>query len=188
MKIKFLLGLFLLMSLLFSAQNNDQHAISKSFSSFLNQLKNRDIDKAVDNIYPKFFTVLPKDQMKMILNMTYNNPIMKVEIINYKVSQIGNIELVKGEYFSVVDYSTRIRCNAEGMQDEMRNSIKNMLIQKYGKGSVVYYPKEMAYYINAKMKACAVSKDQKIWKFVLIENEFKPRLTKVLPKKILDKL
>lgn len=173
---------------MFSAQNADRQNITKSFSGFLYQLKNRDIDKVVENIYPKFFTVLPKDKMKMIFNMTYNNPIMKVEIINYKISQVGNSELVNGEYFSVVNYSTRIRCNAEGMQEEMRNTIKNILIQKYGNGSVVYYPKEMAYYINAKTKAIAVSKERKNWKYILVEKEMKSQLNKVLPKKILDKI
>lgn len=188
MKTKFLVSLFLMMSVLFSAQNSNQQAISKSFSSFLSQLKNRDIDHVVENIYPKFFTVLPKDQMKMILNMTYNNPIMKVEIINYKVTQVANPELINGEYFSLVNYSTRIRCNAEGMQEEMRENIKKMLVQKYGSGSVVYYPNEMAYYINAKTKAVAISKDRKNWKYVLVEKEMKQQLNKVLPKKILDKI
>ncbi|MBD8081754.1 hypothetical protein [Chryseobacterium caseinilyticum] len=188
MKTKFLLSLFVLMSVCFSAQSNDQQIISKSFSSFLGNLKSKDIDKAVEGIYPKFFTVLPKDQMTMILNMTYNNPIMKVEIINYNVTQVGNSELVNGEHFSIVNYSTRIRCNAEGMQEEMRNNIKKMLVQKYGNGSVVYYPNEMAYYINAKTKACAISKDRKNWKYVLVEKEMKSQLNKVLPKKILDKI
>ncbi|KQT18608.1 hypothetical protein ASG31_04190 [Chryseobacterium sp. Leaf404] len=188
MKTKLLMSLFVLMSLLFSAQNTDQKMISKSFSSFLETLKSKDIDKAVDNIYPKFFTFFPKDQMKMILNMTYNNPIMKVEIMNYKVTQVGSPELINGEYFSIVDYSTRIRCNAEGMQEEMRNKIKDVLVQKYGKGSVVYYPNEMAYYINAKTKACAISKDRKNWKYILVEREMKQQLNKILPKKILDKI
>lgn len=188
MKTKFLVSLFLMMSLLYCAQNNDQQAISKSFSLFLGNLKSKDIDRAVDNMYPKFFTVLPKDQMKMILNMTYNNPIMKVEIINYKVTQVANPELINGEYFSLVNYSTRIRCNAEGMQEEMRENIKKMLVQKYGSGSVVYYPNEMAYYINAKTKACAISKERKNWKYVLVEKEMKQQLNKVLPKKILDKI
>ncbi|PQA97607.1 hypothetical protein SAMN05421796_102298 [Chryseobacterium piscicola] len=191
MKTKLFLSVFLVLSVFFSAQNYNQQVIATSFTNFLNQLKNKQIDQVVESIYPKFFTATPelkKDQMKMILNMTYNNPVMKVEIKNFKVVGAGKPDLIQGEYFSTINYAVRIHFNAEGMNEKMRNTIKNMLVQKYGTGNVIYYPNEMSYYINAKMKACAVSKDQKIWKFVLIENEFKPRVTKVLPKKILDKL
>ena len=62
-----------------------------------------------------------------------------------------------------------------------------MLVQKYGQGNVIYYENEMAYFINAKSKACAVSKDKKNWKFVLVEKEMKGVLDKILPKKVLDK-
>ncbi|WP_312076775.1 hypothetical protein [Chryseobacterium sp.] len=188
MKSKIILSLFIVFSVMFSAQNTDQQNITKSFSAFLNQLKNKQIDQAVEGMYPKFFTVVPKDQMKMVLNMTYNNPIMKVEILSSKVNAAEKPELIDGEYFSLIDYAMRIRFNAETMNDEMRNSIKNMLVQKYGQGNVMYYKNEMAYYINAKSKAYAISKDKKNWKFLMVEKEMKSNLAKVLPKKILDTL
>ena len=191
MKAKLLALVFLSLSLFFSAQNNDQKAVTKSFTDFLTQLKNKEIDRVVESIYPKFFTATPefkKDQMKMILNMTYNNPIMKVGIEKFKVINVGSAELAEGEYFIPVNYSVRMYCNVEGMSDEMRKKIESMLFQKYGRQNVVYYPNDMIYYVNAPMKACAISKDRKNWKFVMIEKEFKPRLAKVLPKKVLDKI
>lgn len=38
------------------------------------------------------------------------------------------------------------------------------------------------------MKMVAVSKDKKDWKVVFADKEYKKQLTKILPKKILDKL
>jgi hypothetical protein len=38
------------------------------------------------------------------------------------------------------------------------------------------------------MKTCAISKDKKYWKFVILEKEYKAQLKKVLPQKILDKI
>ena len=73
------------------------------------------------------------------------------------------------------------------MNDDMKKKISNALIAKYGKNNVKYLPNENSYLINANMKACAVSKDRKYWKFVIIEKQFKSELVKVLPKKILDK-
>jgi len=187
MKSKLIFSLFFFITVLISAQKNEQQTINNSFTTFFNQLKNKQIDQAVENIYPKYYTFASKDQMKMILNMTYNNPMIKVEVQNFKVNKIGNPDLVNGEYFSVVDYSTRVRFGTENLQEEMRKNIQNMLVQKYGQGNVIYYENEMAYFINGKSKACAVSKDKKNWKFVLVEKEMKGNLDKILPKKVLDK-
>ena len=61
------------------------------------------------------------------------------------------------------------------------------LTAKYGANNVKYVASEGSYLINAAMKACAISKDKKAWKFVILEKEYKKELVKILPKKILDK-
>jgi len=191
MKIKSLVLLFILLSLMTFAQtkaNPDDAAIKKSLTYFANTIKTKQIDQAVNCIYPKFFTVVPKDQMTQLMNMTYNNPFMKIDLQNLQFGNIEKPELINGEYFSIAHYIFTMKCNMSSLNDEMKKQFSTMLTKRYGQNNVKYLPKEGAYLINATMKACAVSKDRKSWKFVVVEKEYKPQLVKVLPKKVLDKI
>ncbi|WP_066439229.1 hypothetical protein [Chryseobacterium sp. CCH4-E10] len=191
MKTRSLLFLFLLLSFLSfdkTKTNPDDAAIKKSLTYFVNTIKAKQIDKSVNCIYPKFFTVVPKDQMTQILNMTYNNPFMKIEVSNLKFGNIEKPELINGEYFSIAHYYFTMKCNMSSLNDDMKKQVNTMLEKRYGKNNVQYVSKEGTYTINAAMRACAVSKDRKNWKFVILEKEYKPQLVKVLPKKVLDKI
>jgi hypothetical protein len=191
MKIKSLLLLFVLLSFSSFAQtkaNPDDAAIKKSLTYFANTIKTKQIDQAVNCIYPKFFTVVPKDQMTQLMNMTYNNPFMKIDLQNLQFGNIEKPELINGEYFSIAHYIFTMKCNMSSLNEEMKKQLSTMLTKRYGKNNVKYLPKEGVYLINATMKACAVSKDRKSWKFVILEKEYKPQLVKVLPKKVLDKI
>lgn len=190
MKTKSLLFLFVLLSFMTFAQtkaNPDDAAIKKSLTYFVNSIKSKQIDQAVSCIYPKFFTIVSKEQMTQILNMTYNNPFMKIEVQDLKFGNIEKPELISGEYFSISNYFLKLKCNVGSMNDDMKKKISNALTAKYGKNNVKYLANENSYLINANMKACAVSKDRKYWKFVILEKQYKSELVKVLPKKILNK-
>jgi len=190
MKTKSLLFLFLLLSCMAFSQikaNPDDAAIKKSLTYFVNSIKSKQIDQAVSCIYPKFFTIVSKEQMTQILNMTYNNPFMKIEVQDLKFGNIEKPELITGEYFSIAHYFLKLKCNVSSLNDEMKQKMNSALTAKYGANNVKYLANEGSYLINANMKACAVSKDKKIWKFVILEKEYKKELMKVLPKKILDK-
>lgn len=190
MKTKLLIFLFALLSVMPFAQtkvNTDDLQIKKSFTYFTNSIKTKKTDQAVNCIYPKFFSIVSKDQMRQILEITYNNPFMKIDIQNLQFGTIEKAELINGEYFSIINYLFKLKCNVGSMNDDMKKKISNALTAKYGKNNVKYLANENSYLINANMKACAVSKDRKYWKFVILEKQYKSELVKVLPKKILDK-
>ncbi|RXM41408.1 hypothetical protein BOQ62_01165 [Chryseobacterium sp. CH21] len=190
MKTKSLLFLFVLLSCITFSQakaNPDDPAIKKSLTYFVNSIKSKQIDQAVSCIYPKFFTIISKEQMTQILNMTYNNPFMKIEMQDLKFGNIENPELITGEYFSITHYFLKLKCNVSSLNDDMKKKMNSALTAKYGANNVKYLANEGSYLINANMKTCAVSKDKKAWKFVILEKEYKKELVKVLPKKILDK-
>lgn len=191
MKTKSLLFLFILLSFISFAQtkvNTDDAAIKKNLTYFVNTIKTKKIDQTVNCIYPKFFTIVPKEQMTQILNMTYNNPFMKIDVQDLKFGTIEKPELIGGEYFSITHYYLKMKCNVSSMNDNMKKQMNAVLVSKYGESNVKYLANEGSYLINAGMKACAVSKDKKYWKFVMLEKEYKSQLVKVLPQKILDKI
>lgn len=190
MKTKSLLFLFIMLSCMAFSQtkaNPDDATIKKSLTYFVNSIQAKQMDQAVNGIYPKFFTIVSKDQMTQILNMTYNNPFMKIEVQDLKFGNIEKPELITGEYFSITHYFLKLKCNVSSLNDDMKKKMNGALTAKYGTNNVKYLANEGSYLINANMKACAVSKDKKAWKFVILEKEYKKELVKILPRKILDK-
>jgi len=191
MKTKLITALFILISLFSFAQkkvNSDDQAIRKSMVYFANTIKYKKLDQTVDSIYPKFFTIVNKEQFTQMLNMTYNNPFVKIDVLDMKFISVGKPELVEGENFSITSYYLKLKADVSSMNEQMKKSVSEMLEKKYGKGSVEYLAKEDACIINAPMKMVAVSKDKKDWKVVFADKEYKKQLAKILPKKILDKL
>lgn len=191
MKTKLITALFIFVSLFSFAQkkvNSDDQAIRKSMVYFANTIKYKKLDQMVDSIYPKFFTIVNKEQFTQMLNMTYNNPFVKIDVLDMKFISVGKPELVEGENFSITSYYLKLKADVSSMNEQMKKSVSEMLEKKYGKGSVEYLAKEDAYIINAPMKMVAVSKDKKDWKVVFADKEYKKQLAKILPKKILDKL
>lgn len=191
MKTRSFLFLFVLLSFVtFSkAQSNpDDAAIKKSLTGFVNSIKEKKIEQGVNHIYPKFFTIIPKEQMVQILTMTYNNPFMKIDMSNLRFGNIEKPEKIGNEYFAFAPYFFSLRCNVSSINDDMKKKIGAAFTQKYGKNNVKYLANESTYLVHANMRACAVSQDRKSWKFVILEKEYKSQLVKVLPKKILDKI
>lgn len=190
MKTKALTFIFFLTTFLVFAQKktiNDDLQIKKSLTYFVNSIKAKKMDQAVNCIYPKYFTIISKEQMKQGLEMAYNNPLLKIDIQNLSFGDIEKPELINGEYFSIANYGFTLNCDISSMNDDMQNKIENALKTKYGKSNVKSLRKGV-YMINAKMRACAISRDRKYWKFLVLEKQFKPQLVKILPKKILDKI
>lgn len=168
--------------------SSDDQAIRKSLVYFVNTIKYKKIDQAVECIYPKFFTINSKEQITQLLNMTYNNPFVKIDVQDMKFGTVGKPELISGEYFSLSNYYLTMKANVSSMNEDMKKKAGEMMTSKYGKTNVKYIANEGSYVITAPMKVCAVSKDRKTWKLVFADNEFKSQLVKVLPKKILDKI
>jgi len=168
--------------------NIDDQSIRKSIVYFVNSIKYKKIDQAVDCIYPRYFSIISKEQMTQLLNITYNNPLLKIEIQDMKIGNIEKTELIGREYYSIVNYFPKLKCNVSAMNEDMKKKIGEAMISKYGKENIKYIQTEGSYIINANMRACAISSDKKNWKFLILEKQYKPQLVKILPKKILDKI
>ncbi|PZU79317.1 MAG: hypothetical protein DI529_17580 [Chryseobacterium sp.] len=186
--------LILLLSIFYTfsfSQNNYENTIKKDLTSFVQNMRSKDMDKAVEHIYPKYFNVVSKEQMKKILNLTYNNPAIKTTILDFKVLDVEKPEKINNEFFSFTNYRFKMNLKIDWTSfpnnQQIKAQISDGLYKKFGKENVIYSLKQDDYIINAKMKACAVSNNGNEWKFVIIDKNYKPELAKVLPEKILNK-
>lgn len=189
--IVFLISLFSLLSCSQTKEIDYESGIKKSFTAFIENLKSKNIEHSVDFIYPKYLDQITRDQMVRILNFSYNNPSLIVDIQAFKIENIEKPEFINGEYFSITNYSFKMKFKADWNlipnAELVKQKIHDSMIAKYGKNNVEYFSKDDYYVINAKMKACAISKDGKDWKFLILEEKYKPELVNILPDKILKK-
>lgn len=190
MKLKLVTMLLMLSFLYSNAQNNYQKSISQSLNGMVNSIKTKNIDGALGYIYPKLFTVIPKQQMKQMMTMTYDNPFIETDIRNFKINAIQKPQLIDKEYFSKADYAFSMKLKIDWKSipngEKMKTVITDGLYKKFGKASVKYDGRENSYLINAVMHACAISPNGNNWKLIIIEKEYKSQLSKVLPAKILN--
>ncbi|WP_051891246.1 hypothetical protein [Chryseobacterium sp. JM1] len=190
--------LFILMICFFSivsctkGQNVDyKQDIRKSLTAFIENIKSKRIENAVNFIYPKYLNQVTKEHVIDMLNMAYNNPAFMVDISNFKIDDIEKPEKINDEYFSIANYSFKMKFqvqwslipNAEIAKQKINLALK----AKYGKDNIQYFDKEDYYLINAKMKACAISQDEKDWKFLILDEKYKEELVNILPEKIFQK-
>ena len=194
MKIKLIAFVILFFSILSCSQTkefNYEPEIKKQLTAFFDNIKDKKIENAVNFIYPKYLDLVTREQMIKILNFSYNNPAFKIEIQNFKINNVEKPELISNEYFSIATYSFEMKLkvdwdsipNAELIKEKM----KEAMISKYGKENVTTLDNNESYLINAHMKACAISNDRKVWKFLILDEKYKPELINLLPQKILDK-
>ena len=195
MKAKLIIILILFFSIISSAQTkqlSQENNIRKALNSFVDQMKNKNIDNAVEFIYPKYFKVVPKDQMKQILNLTYNNPALDIKILEFKIANIEKPEKINNELFSLTNYTLKMNLKIDWLSipngQKMKSQINEGLYKKFGKDNVKYISSGDYYLINSEMIACAVSNNGKEWKFLILDEGYKPQLINILPKKIIEKI
>ncbi|MFZ4928181.1 hypothetical protein [Chryseobacterium sp. Mn2064] len=192
MKIKLIVGIISLFSVLSFGQTKKvdyEAGIKRDFTSFFKNIKDRNIEKAVDFIYPRYLNITDRQQMVIVLNLSYNNPILITDVQELKINHIEKPELIDGEYFSVTDYTLDMKLKVDWKvindPEAARPMINDKIITQYGKDHVAYFSDGDYYSVHAQMKACAVSKNEKEWKFLLVEENNKP--VNILPQKVLDK-
>ena len=188
MKKLFLLYLMSISILSCSQEKMESQTIKTDFEKYLLSVQNKKIDDAVDCIYPKFFEIVPKDQMKQMLEVTYNNPQLGFSLNKYKIDSIKSPEKIDGEYFTTVNYTfdVDLKLNSEELKSK-KDFLENGLESKFGSENVKFEPEKQTFHISSNKKAIGISQDGKSnWKFVVMENEYKPYLLKILPEKIIN--
>nr|WP_315027726.1 hypothetical protein [uncultured Chryseobacterium sp.] len=195
MKIKLIIGVISLFSVFSFGQtmkNDYEMSVKKDFTVFFNSIKEKNIENAVNFVYPKYIAAIGREQMINVLNLSYNNPALVIDIQDFKVDHVVKPELIDGEYFSIMKYSFNMKFKVDWKvihdAESVKQKIADTLAARYGKDRVAYFSDGDYYVINADRKACAISKDQKSWKFLILEKEYRPQLINILPGKIIEKL
>ncbi|GGZ94807.1 hypothetical protein [Algibacter mikhailovii] len=170
--------------------------IKSEFTEYLNSLINMEFEKSFEYITPEFFEIVPKSQMLQLMEQTFNNPTMVIEIKNPKILTIRNSEIIENKYYSLLTYSNQMnfKMNSEEEETEdektMRiNLMKLSFQQNFGAENVVYNEKTEFFEIYSEKDVYGISiNGETNWKFLVLEKDSKIILDKILPKELAEKI
>ena len=195
MKKHLLIALLLTVSTFGYSQDHKRN-IEVQFTEYLNSIVNMEFDKSVEYLVPEFFEIIPKSQMIKVMEQTFNNPSMEIEIKNPKVLSINDSQKIEEKYYSLLTYSNQLNMKMSNDEPETEDEkaaridmTKLYLEQTFGSENVDYNEKTDFFEIQSQKDVYAISKDGLTeWKFLVIEKDQKIILEKLLPKELSEKI
>ena len=173
----------------FGQEVNVNNEIKKDFNDYYNLISERKIDEALNYTNPKLFEIVPKEQMKSLMETVFKMPNIeyKTGIATFlkfeELKKIENINYVKFHIISPIEMKFTDNENSEEEISQMTKSFE----AKFGVGNVVFNKESGFYKINAEKVIIASSDNELLdWKFVTVENpKMKVLLEKFIPKELL---
>ena len=170
--------------------------IKSEFTEYLNSLINMEFEKSFEYITPEFFEIVPKSQMIKLMEQTFNNPTMDIEIKNPKILTVNDSEKIENKYYSLLTYSNqmnlKIISEEEETEDEKKmriNLTKLSFEQNFGSENVQYNEKTEFFEIQSQKDVYGISENGETnWKFLVLEKDSKIILDKILPKELAEKI
>ena len=170
--------------------------IKSEFTEYLNSLINMEFEKSFEYITPEFFEIVPKSQMIKLMEQTFNNPTMDIEIKNPKILTVNDSEKIGNKFYSLLTYSNqmnlKIISEEEETEDEKKmriNLTKLSFEQNFGSENVQYNEKTEFFEIQSQKDVYGISENGETnWKFLVLEKDSKIILDKILPKELAEKI
>jgi hypothetical protein len=186
----FLIIYFLFIGLKNSFAQDSKQDIQRDFINYSKLISENKIDQALEYVNPKLFTLIPRDQMKSLLEAVYKMPNIEYKIsipkiINFSESKnIDNISYVKLETISPIE----MKFKDIELDDQKLAGMTKSFEAKFGEGNVSFDKKTGFFIIKAKKQIIASSTDNnKNWKFITIDNpKMKSLLAKIIPVELLE--
>lgn len=180
--------IFLIGAINLFAQTAHQE-IEKDFTDYSKLMVERNVEKAIDYINPKLFTIISKKEMITLLESLFNIPELDIKLFMPKIESYGNLLKIEGVNYVKMQVITPIemKLNSPEFTDEMIPFYLTSMEQEFGKGNVTYDEKSKTFKISSSSPVIASSTDQnKNWKFITIDNEeMNLILEKIIPTEVL---
>ena len=164
--------------------------IKKDFNEYFNLIAERKIDNALDYSNPKLFEIIPRKQMKNLMEAVYKMPNIEFKtgvptFLKFdEVKKIENVNYVKFYIISPIEMKFK---DIENSEEKVLQMTKNFET-KFGVGNVKFDKESGFYKINAEKVIIANSDDNLLdWKFVTVDNpKMKLLLEKIIPSELLN--
>lgn len=177
---------FLLLVITSEAQDyKDQ--IRADFTKYVTHLAQKEFPQSMDYMNPAFLKVVPKDKLIEVMEKTFNNPEIEIELDSTEIMSVDDKKLIKGENFAKLKYTNllRMKFNAEGKEKINTDETFANLKEQFGEENVRFDKTSEFFTIRVYKNVVANSKDLQRWTFVVVEERQKSILVKFLPEEML---
>lgn len=174
----------------FGQEINVKSEIKKDFTNYYNLIAEKKIDSALNYTNPKLFEIIPREQMKSLMEAVYKMPNVefKTGIPTFlkfdEVKKIANDNYVKFYIISPIEMKFN---DIETTEEKILQMTKNFE-NKFGVGNVNFNKETGFYKINAEKIIIANSNNNLLdWQFVTVDNpKMKALLEKIIPSELLN--
>lgn len=168
--------------------------ITDQFTHYTNLLLAKDFDKAADYIIDDFFKLIPREQLLMVMEKTFNDPAVKFEIDSAKILRIGELQKIDEAYYAKLRYANTIRMQMKPDStltdsSDIASAEELVLLSlqgSFGEENVQFNPLNRTYTIYSEKDVVAKQYAGSKWKFVVVEEKQLPMLKKFIPRQIID--
>lgn len=176
-----------------SSSAQSEKAIRAGFEKYQNLIKEGDLKASMDYIYPKLFTVVPKDQMLNTLKTTMENPMMEIKFGDLSITDVQKAKKVGSEYFAILKYKTSMQLKLKAQSPEMAKMMNQQLMtgftQKYGAENVSLDEASGFFTVKLSETAVAVSNDGKSnWTYLSLQEGQEQLMAQILPQEIFSQI
>lgn len=174
----------------FGQEVNVTNEIKNDFNDYYNLISERKIDEALNYSNPKLFEIVPREQMKKLMEAVYKMPNIeyKTGIATFlKFEELKKIENVNYVKFYIKSPIEMKFTDIENTEEKITQMTKNFEA-KFGVGNVAFDEESGFYKINAEKIIIASSDNELLdWKFVTVDNpKMKILLENFIPKELLN--
>lgn len=172
-----------------------QDDIKTVLQEYLKFSEEKNSEKLMDYMYPKFFELFPREMMIKTLDQSLKDPSLEIVLKDSEILNISPPKTADTVTYSIVDYAfvmtlKYVESEENPLPDEdtiemTTNIFKNL----YGEDKVFYDKQNARFTINVKKNMLALkSPSLTSWKVLGTEANLKPFLLKIIPKEIVDEL
>lgn len=133
-----------------------------------------DLDKILDQTYPKVFEIASREQMKDVLNEAFNNEAMTIRLVKIDPKfTFGEIKKIGNQTFCVFEHENKMTMAFKEDMGESAEMMLEMIKESMGASEATYDDKTFTFTILKRAKVLAVSDEltNNTWKFVNIEKD-----------------
>ena len=193
-KIKLLLFTIFFTAVLFA--QTDKQIIETTAQSYMNAVKNKDIDKMLDAMLPDVFEMVNRNQLKMSMEQMFNNPNMTIEYLSAKIFDISETVSHKENKYARINYDSSFKMvfpSGDGISAEenktMLNSMKSVLESQFGKDSIEINYEKASVTVNSNSYMYAVRSPKfEGWKFINDDDSMGQLAKNIIPAEVISAL
>lgn len=180
----------MLFSLNVFAQTTEEKEIRSTFVTYFEAMKNKDNAVVMEYIYPKLFTIVPKETLKAVFDQMYADTTIEISFDSSKINNIAPAKILDGTKYVLVNYSFTLMMKLKGEdRSEVAEIMHSSFENTYGKGNVRLDTATSTFYIHPPGRMLFINdKGSKEWKLLEIKTEYKEILDQLLPAEIIKTL